>query len=214
MSETSPKPLDGYLAEFDFIHDGMRQDQRERHGFLGFTLAASGLVLGLLMRAKPPLEPPQVFYLVGLVALVACVAERLTLRSSQGVATAGAYLRLFVEPKVDGLRYQCRNQVFLRTLNGNVSSSRGFAIAYLGVTIAFGLAWFIAPIKAGTEREIWQTLSVVVLVLLSLSQIVKLHLRSGTGWKSVNDAWQAVFDAEAKRDGRATAEDPQADGSR
>jgi hypothetical protein len=25
----------GYLAEFDFIREGMRQDQRERQGFLG-----------------------------------------------------------------------------------------------------------------------------------------------------------------------------------
>jgi hypothetical protein len=213
VSETAPKP-DGYLAEFDFIHEGMRQDQRERHGFLGFTLAASGLVLGLLMRAKPPLEPPQVFYLVGLVALVTCVAERLTLRSSQGVATAGAYLRLFVEPKVDGLGYQRRNLKFLHTLDGNVSSSRGFAVAYFGVTVAFGLAWVIAPIKAGTDREIWQTLSVVVLVVLSLIQVGTLWLRSTTGWKSVNDAWEAVFDSEAKRDGIATAEDPQVDESR
>jgi len=41
----------GYLAEFDFVRERMRQDQRERQGFLGFTLAAAGLVLGLLMDA-------------------------------------------------------------------------------------------------------------------------------------------------------------------
>jgi hypothetical protein len=96
VSDSPNEPIDGYLAEFEFMHQGMRQDQRERHGFLGFTLAASGLVLGLLIRAEPPLKPLQVFYLVGLVALVTFVAERLTVRSSQGVATAGAYLRLFV----------------------------------------------------------------------------------------------------------------------
>jgi hypothetical protein len=64
------------------------------------------------------------------------------------------------------------------------------------VTIAFGLAWVMAPIKAGTERATWQTLSVVVLVLLSLSQIIPLYLRGRTGWRSVNEAWKEVLDAE------------------
>jgi hypothetical protein len=130
VAESRKQSVEGYLAEFQFIHEGMRQDQRERHGFLGFTLAANGLVLGLLIGSDPPLKPLQVFYLVSLVALVTLVAERLTRRASQGVATAGIYLRLFVEPHVEGLRYQRRNTSFLRILKGNVSSSRGFAIAY------------------------------------------------------------------------------------
>jgi hypothetical protein len=93
--------------------------------------------------------------------------------------------------------------MFLRTLKGNVSSSRGLAIAYLGVTIAFGLAWVIAPIKAGTERATWQTLSVVALVLLSLTQIVTLYLSGRTGWRRVNEAWEEVFDAESKGERRS-----------
>jgi hypothetical protein len=138
--------VDGYLEEFRFLHEGMRQDQRERHQFLGFALAASGLVLGLVMRADPPLKPLHVFYLVGLVALVTFVAELLTLRSSQGVATAGTYLRFFVEPHVQGLAYQGRNRVFPG--RGRVSSSRSLAYAYVGLTFAFVVAWAIAPIMS------------------------------------------------------------------
>jgi hypothetical protein len=36
----------GYLAEFDFIREGMRQDQRERQGFLGFASAQGPLLTG------------------------------------------------------------------------------------------------------------------------------------------------------------------------
>ena len=82
----------GYEIEFEFIHAGMRQDQRERQGFLGFTLAANGLILGLLMRGTPERTAKEVWFLVVLAGIVTLVAERLTLRASQGVATAGSTL--------------------------------------------------------------------------------------------------------------------------
>jgi hypothetical protein len=125
----SNKRVAGYLAEFDFIREGMRQDQRERQGFLGFALAASGLVLGLLMRSTPARSATQACFLVGLAAVVTLVAERLTIRASQGVASAGCYLRVFVEPHTDGLEYQGRNQAFVRKMKGSVSASRGFGYA-------------------------------------------------------------------------------------
>ena len=139
----------GYLAEFDFIREGMRQDQRERHGFLGFALAASGVVLGLLIRSDPALSASRTCFLIGLAALAVLIAERLTIRASQGVASAGAYLRLFVEPRVAGLRYQRRNEAYVRHVRGTVSASLGFGYAYLGLTAAFVAAWWASPISDG-----------------------------------------------------------------
>jgi len=43
---------DWLLAEFEFLREGMRQDQRERLAFLGFALAASSTVLGLLRACR------------------------------------------------------------------------------------------------------------------------------------------------------------------
>lgn len=94
-SSTQDEAIAGYLAEFDFIREGMRQDQRERHGFLAFALAGSGLILGLLMRSSAR-TAEQTCFLVGLAAIVTIVAQILTIRASQGVASAGAYLRLQV----------------------------------------------------------------------------------------------------------------------
>lgn len=54
MPENSPDTTAGYLAEYAFITEGIRLNQRERQAFLAFSLAASGLILGLLMRATPP----------------------------------------------------------------------------------------------------------------------------------------------------------------
>lgn len=97
-----------YLAEYEFVREGVRQDQRERLAFLGFALAACGLILGLLMRSPHGRSATQVWFLVGLAALVALVAERLTIRASNGVLSGGTYIRFFIEPNVRGLRYQGR----------------------------------------------------------------------------------------------------------
>ncbi len=140
-----------YLAEYEFIREGMRQDQRERQGFLGFTLAASGLILGLLVRSAPARSATETCFLVDLAAGVTLVAEQLTIRASQGVASGGAYLRLFVEPNVTGLEFQRRNPAFLAKAKGATSASRGFGYAYLAITAAFVLAWFAAPVNDGRQ---------------------------------------------------------------
>jgi hypothetical protein len=184
----------GYLAEYDFIREGMRQDQRERQGFLGFALAASGLILGLLMRSSPPRSPTEACFLVGLTAGVTLVAERLTIRASQGVASGGAYMHLFIEPHVEGLAFQRRNRRFLHTLRGSTSASRGFAFAYFGLTIAFVLAWLAAPVHGG--REAWQTGVVGLLATVSLLQAARLLWTSLRGWGKVDDAWQEIYEAE------------------
>jgi hypothetical protein len=44
-SSLSPiNAIEGYLAEYNLIGQGIRQDQQERHGFLAFSMAASGLI--------------------------------------------------------------------------------------------------------------------------------------------------------------------------
>jgi hypothetical protein len=180
----------GYLAEFDFIREGMRQDQRERQAFLGFSLAASGVILGLLMRASPARTPTQACFLVGLAAIVTIVAEELTIRASQGVASAGAYLRVFVEPHVTGLLYQGRNARYLAKAHGRTSASRGFGIAYGALSAAFVLAWFAAPVNGG--RELWQTSVVSLLGLYGALRAGGLIRASYCGWPRVNEAWRAV----------------------
>src|SRR4051794_14623153 len=92
--------LDEYLAEFEFIREGMRQDQRERLAFLGFALAAGGAVLGLLVRPDKTPSSGAALFLIGIVAAITIVAEILTIRATIGVASGGAYLREFIEPHV------------------------------------------------------------------------------------------------------------------
>jgi len=190
MSQDSPvdDQIAGYLKEFDFIREGMRQDQRERQGFLGFALAASGLILGLLMRSPPTRSPTEVCFLVGLAAIVTIVAEKLTIRASLGVASAGIYLRLFVEPHVQGLDFQRRHALYVSSAKGSVSASRGFGIAYAVLSVAFVLAWFAAPIEHG-GRQWWQTTVIVILGLYSLYQAGELIRRSFADWSDVLGAW-------------------------
>lgn len=185
--------VDAYLAEYEFVRGGLRQDQRERLAFLGFALAASGLILGLLMRSPQGRSASQVCFLVGLAAIIVLVAERLTIRACNGVASGGTYIRLFIEPKVRGLRYQQRYAEFVKHLDGSAGLARGIGLAYVGLTLAFVLAWFAAPTR--NDHEWWQTLTVVSLGGLSLWQAGMLILGKGTG-SGVAAAWERVHESE------------------
>src|ERR1700685_239704 len=157
-------PLDGLLAEFDFIREGLRQDQRERQVFLGFALAASGTVLGLLVRPSSAPSAGQALVLMLIAIVVTIIAEVLTVRATLGVASGGVYLRLFIEPCVSGLNFQTRNRLFLERMDSRISASWGFAVAYLALTAAMLLAWFTIHLSS---RRDWR--SVVVLVGIAVS---------------------------------------------
>jgi hypothetical protein len=123
MPTEATRHLDRLLAEFEFIREGLRQDQRERQVFLGLALAASGTVLGLLVRPGTVPSAHQALVLVVIAAAVTIVAEVLTMRATLGVASAGVYLRIFVEPYVDGLAFQSRNRGFLDNMDSRISAS-------------------------------------------------------------------------------------------
>jgi len=191
------------LAEYGFITEGMRQDQKERHRFLAIALAANGLIYGILFRLTgdkgSEVDVRQAVVLTMLSAVIVCVAERMTIRATTGVATAGAYLRLYVEPHVPGLAFQARNNAFRqaykktkrrRLLQSTASASASHAWAYLALTAAFVVAWFACEMDG---RQWWQTGLVLVAGVLSLAQIAVLFWGAEQGYKAVNDAWEAVI---------------------
>jgi hypothetical protein len=187
--------LAAYLAEFEFIREGLRQDQRERQAFLGFALAAGGIVLGLLVRSGTTPSSGQALFLIGIVAAIVIVAEVLTMRATIGVASAGIYVRKFVEPHVAGLRFQTRNREFLEHMDARVSASWGFAIAYGTLTAGLVLAWF--TIHLSSSRSVYQSALVVILACISVGMTIVLWWTSRYGWKRVERAWDEVKKKEA-----------------
>jgi hypothetical protein len=192
------------LAEFDFIREGMRQDQRERLAFLGFVLAATTAVLGLLVRDSKHLpSSEQAFVLIGIALLVALVGELLTIRATVGVANAGHYIRLFIEQKVPELRFQTRNSQFVSELRegqdnrgwrglmrASVSASSGLAIAYAVLTAGLLVVWF--TLSLSTTRGFWRSAVVVSLACISGALIRQLWWTAHQGAKYVGEAWEAV----------------------
>jgi hypothetical protein len=193
MPQSSTDSVAGYLAEYSFLGEGIRQMQRERHKFLAFSLAASGLILSLLMRSTPPRSPTETCFLVGLAAGVTLIAERMTIRASYSIAVDAAYLRLFVEPQVDGLDFQRRLASPLRTMKGVASTSHSFALAYTALTAAFVLAWFAAPIDGA--RQWWQTVLIGILTAASFSQVAGLTSISRFHWDGA-DPWRDLHEEE------------------
>lgn len=182
---------EGYRLEFEFVREGMRQDQRERQTFLGFALAANGAVLGLLVRPiKEGRSPGQALFLIAIGAAITIVAEVLTMRATLGVASAGVYLRKFIEPHVPGLAFQARNRLFLDRVGARISSSWGFAVAYGMLTTAFLVSWFTVDIS--TARTPLQTALVALFTCVSGLLTANLWWTARYGWKHVEDAWSAV----------------------
>lgn len=206
MYRRNQQPSDELLAEFEFVREGMRQDQRERLVFLGFVLAASSAILGLLARdAKHLPSSSQAFVLIGIALSITIVAEILTIRATIGVASAGHYLRMFVEPNAPGLAFQTRNPQFFDQLRegsknklqgllmrASVSGSWGLAVAYGMLTAGLVGAWFTLDLS--TSRGFWHSAVVAVAACVSAGLTWGLWWMASHGAGHVGDAWSAVKD--------------------
>jgi len=201
LEEPDPARL---IAEYEFVREGMRQDQRERLAFLGFALAAAGTVLGLLVRDPTILPTPsQALVLIGIALSIAIVAEVLTIRATIGVASAGHYLCEFIESDVSELAFQTRNRQFLDHLGrasskrwkrclmrASVSGSWGLAVAYGILTGALLVAWFTVDLAAA--RGFWRSALVVVASSTSAALTGLLWWMANRGARHVGEAWRSV----------------------
>jgi hypothetical protein len=203
QEEGNSRPTEALLAEFAFITDGIRQDQRERLAILGFTLAANSAILGLLAhQATNRLSASQALILLGIALAIIFVADVMTIRATIGVASAGHYLRLFVEPKVPGLYFQTRHPRFLEALRwqgrfvpgtfirSSVHTASGLAVAY-GV-LAAGLVgtWF--SVDVSTHHESWQDAIVIVAGCVNFTLAAGLWWTAHKGARRIGQAWEDV----------------------
>jgi hypothetical protein len=92
---TEDRDIPGLLAEVEYIHEGLRQNQRERQVCLGFAIAATAALIGFLLQGEE-LDGSASFLIVAVIGLVIFGAEVLTVRSTIGVGSAAAYKRLFL----------------------------------------------------------------------------------------------------------------------
>jgi hypothetical protein len=192
--ESAKDSIAGYLVEYETLAEAIRQTQRELNSFLALSLAASGLILGLLMRTTTPRSPAEACFLISLAAGVTLVAERMTIRGTQKVRSIREYLRIFVEPYVDGLDYHRRTALFLTTVRARARGGHTITFAYAGLTAAFVLAWLAAPVESG--RQWWHTCLVGVLGAASLVQVGQLIWLSVYGWQTANNAWATIKEQE------------------
>jgi hypothetical protein len=211
------------LAEFEFLREGMRQDQRERLAFLGFALAASSAVLGLLAhQSSHPIGSGQALILVGIALTIVIVAEIMTIRATAGVASAGHYLRVFVEPSTLGLRFQGRLVEFYKTLGdgsralpravirSSIHASSGLAVAYAVLSAGLVVAWFTVDVSTtrGWRSSVPIALACVAVLLAGLlwwtGHRAAGHL--GRAWEAVRDAEQRGCAAQSEDDQPAAAE--------
>ncbi len=129
-----------------------------------------------------------------IAAGITIVAEVLTLRATFGVASAGIYLRIFIEPHVPGLNFQTRNRRFVKHVDGRIHASWGFAVAYLTLSAGIAIAWF--TIHLSGARGFVRSALVIAAVGVSAYLTVLLPWVSRRGWKRLERAWKAVAEEE------------------
>jgi len=147
------------------------------------------------MRSTPPRSTTEACFLVGLAAGVTLIAERMTIRASRAVAVAATYVRLFIEPHVEGLDFQRRMASPLKEVKGTASAAQSFAIAYSGLTAAFVLAWFAAPVENG--RQWWQTLLIGIFGAAGVLQVAKLSSFNRSRWDAATP-WRDIHEEERR----------------
>jgi hypothetical protein len=94
---------------------------------------------------------------------------------------------------VEGLSFQRRIASPLRKASGVASASRSFAFGYCGLTTAFVLAWFAAPVDG--HRHWWQTFLIGVVCAASLFQIGWLNWISFYRWDA-EKPWRDILEEE------------------
>jgi hypothetical protein len=198
-------PSTGYLAEYNYLGTYVHQSIRERQRLLAFSLAANGLILGLLIRSSTPKTASQACFLVALGAGVTLAAELMTIRATQSIANITAYLRLFIEPHVEGLSFYTRYEQFregrpFRGIRRKAHGAYDFVCAYLVLTAVYIPTWLLAPVQQ--QGKFWETAIIIALSVASLLQVIRLRRLSATGWHAAEEAWSTIRQTEQRTDGR------------
>lgn len=190
------EPQEGRLAELAFLQEGLRQNQRERQVFLGFAITATATLLGLLLHGHPDPSRSESFILVALTGLIIVVAEFLTIRSTIGVRSGAAYIRLFIEPHIPGTGYETRLATFAKKSPRLTGAALGLGVAYAALASAPPYAWF--------EIAQHRTATLTAIVLLIAVAALALALDLVFGWLSASDkattTWEAIAAAEGAED--------------
>jgi hypothetical protein len=151
--------------------------------------------------------------LISVALAIVIVAEVMTIRATTGVASAGHYLRVFIEPRAPGLNFQGRNVKFSQRLGegswalpralirSSIHASSGLAVAYAVLSAGLVVVWF--TIDLSTARD-WHSSVPIALGLVSGLLAGQLWWTGHYAAGYLARAWQAVSDAEPRDSTPAT----------
>jgi hypothetical protein len=179
MSET-----DWLLEQWRELRGGISGAQNARMVALGFTVAFLG-------SAMDKLSGPAGTGVAGMCLVVVALTTGLSVHLTQGIDYAAGYVRRYIEPRVDDLKWETRIQrnrvktARLRVLAGGFSKSLALALVLLvaGVDLMW---WWAAPARSAGEFIVVGALS-----LLCFTAASDLYLRWSSGWHT---DWSAVPD--------------------
>ena len=109
--QQSKEQYNGVLEEYKTSRTELMKRQDARLYIIGFTMAAIGTILGLILRDYASIAHELNYYVTTLVCfalIMLIVALILTTQHTQHIIFISKYIRKFIEPEIHGIRWETR----------------------------------------------------------------------------------------------------------
>ena len=188
-------PVDpGLLEEYRQLKQEIFNAQAIRYTILGFTVAATGTILGLIAKELASPEATRTFAAVfvsfGLGLLIA--AQLLTIHFSHWIIIAARYIREFIERRVPGIQWETRMLRLRKEEKGQIlRASRPLGGYYCFLAVA---VYIMAPLSGA---ETFRALAMpTALMMLSIGCSIDLIFHFSAGWRI---EWRAAVQEDTER---------------
>lgn len=193
------------LEEYKSLREEIMRKQHARLYILAFTVAGIGTVTGVVLKGGLVIVQGLNYCALALISFalgMLIVALLLTIHHTQQIDLISAYIRTFIEPNVNGLRWESRWTCYRESKRSNpkagglpLGMSKPLALYYSFLTIAVCFVSF----AVGLHHHLPALILISALATVSLACSFDLWKRKTKGWninwdianeKGINDVAQ------------------------
>lgn len=180
---------DGLIEEYKSLREEIARRQDARLLVLGFTVTGIGTMIGLTLNDGSVVVQGLNYYAFALISfalVMLIVSLLLTIQHTQQIAVISTYIRRFIEPNINGIRWESRWTRYRESRRSNpkagglpLGTSKPLALYYGFLTVAVYCVSFVRGM-----HYYWPALVLVsALAIGSLACSFVLYTRRAKGWR-------------------------------
>lgn len=177
------------IEEYKSLREEIMRRQYARLLILGYTVTAVGALLGLAARDASSAAQSLTYYrfvLLAFALLILIAALLMTINHTQQIDIIASYIRRFIEPRVNGIRWESR---WMRYRQSKLSPAKITALP-LGTSKSLSLYYALLTVGTSFTAVIFKVyehlLALVIIAFLAFACLIwscDLSLRISKGWK-------------------------------